>query len=262
MKTFFVMLCCLPFFLFAQATDLSTNAPDSDQAALLRPTGCVSVVVDQICGGSGGHTISGTIAQGDCSTQTILKVKVRYRNLTDNKSWNTREYDYNGNWYVQRLDPDKEYEIQVSVKFSRSGLFRAAGTVRAWSSCNRTRMTVNGASSGQIDVCGNNAIIMDGSASTDETGYIIAIREINAAGSAFGPELLRHFSGRVPARIDIRAFAASQGFALAIGKRYYVKLVTKPIWREEAVWINLKSLRDCARTPVDARKQVGAIRIN
>ncbi len=92
-----------------------------------------------------------------------------------------RTYDFRGNWYIQNLDPDKEYEIHVEVKFSLAGFFRAAGRVDEWSSCNQTRMTVNGVARGELDVCGNNAITLDGAASTDETGYIVAIRELNAS---------------------------------------------------------------------------------
>jgi hypothetical protein len=257
MKTlFFSLLCFLPLLVFAQRPTLSSQAlkPGTTQASL-GPTGCVLAVVDQKCGGNNqysGHYIAGTFSSGSCTNNSnIKKVRVRYRNLTDNKSMQTRTYDFNGNWYVQNLDPDKRYEIHVEVKFSVLGVFRAAGRVTEWSSCNQTQMTLNNVASGEITVCGANQIILDGSGSTDETGYVIAIRELNSSNQLIGPEFIRHFNGNAPSRFDVRAYAASQGFPLQFGKRYAVKLVTKPIWREKTVWINLKTMRQCALQPVN-----------
>jgi len=259
---FFSLLCFLPLFVLAQRATISSKAlkPATAQASL-GPTGCALAVVDQKCGGTSGnqysgHYISGTFSSGDCTDNSrIKKVRVRYRNLTDGKSMQTRTYDFNGNWYVQNLDPDKRYEIHVEVKFSLTGFFRAAGRVTEWSSCNQTQMTLNNVASGEITVCGANQIILDGSGSTDETGYVIVIRELNSSNQLIGPELIRHFSGSAPSRFDVRAYAASQGFPLQFGKRYAVKLVTKPIWREKSVWVSLKTMRQCAQQPVNEGRQ-------
>ncbi len=265
MKFFFFFLFSLPFFLTAQADLRSKSAklaPDNNvtnEIALLAPTNCVSVLVDRVCGGNNGHYLSGTIKQGLCNTKTIKKVKVRYRNITDNKSWNTRTYDYQGNWYVQMLDPNKEYVIEVSVKFSRTGVFRSAGTVRAWAGCNETRMTVNGISSGDFTSNELSRVTMDGSASTDENGYSIYITQVNGANRPVGREVAYHRNGQVPTAIDVKAVSAQQGLPFGFGKRYRIKLVTKPVWREKSVFLNYKSARGAAEMNQQSATQVRRI---
>lgn len=179
------------------------------------------------------HTIAGTISPDNCGGRRINKIKVKYRNVTDNKSWNTRTYDYNGNWYVEVLDPNKEYSIEVYYKFG--AFYEFAGQVSAWAGCNTTSFTLNGSNSNTIDICGNESIIMDGSASRDEVGYSIALREVNASGQGIGNEMFKDFSGIVPNNLDIRSIARANNFALEGGKKYYAKLVTKPVWREKVV---------------------------
>lgn len=183
------------------------------------------------------YSIQGTIYPEECGGTTIKKFKVRYRNITDNKSWNSSTHDYKGIWYVQGLTPNKQYEIKVFYKFG-TDIFRFAGQVTAWSGCNTTHFTLNGSQAKTIDICGNERITMDGSASKDEVGYSIALRELNANNQAIGREMFKSFNGAVPNNINIRSVAQSNNFVLEGGKKYYLKLVTKPVWREKVIYLN------------------------
>jgi hypothetical protein len=190
---------------------------------------------------SPNYGMHGELTWTNVNFRTITKVKVRYRNVTDNKRWNTRRFDYNGNWRISNLDPNKEYSIKVYYKTGGwLSSYKFAHEFNEWSACNTTSFTINGVADTDFNICGEEPIIMNGSASTQESGYIISMREVNSSLQSLGSEVLKHFSGAVPSNINIRNFAQSNGIFLQGEKKYHFKLVTKPRWVEKNVILHFK----------------------
>jgi hypothetical protein len=115
-----------------------------------------------------------------------------------------------------------------------------------WTYLNTADFNLNGQNSGTLTICGNDPIIMNAAASRHEDSYGIAIWEVNAQNQGVGSEKIVEYSCPAPNGINIRSLAASKGILLGGGKRYYVKLFTKPNWQEKIMFVELKqaSLRD------------------
>ncbi|MEM6769327.1 MAG: hypothetical protein AAF597_01985 [Bacteroidota bacterium] len=183
---------------------------------------------------STGISIGGTF--GSLQPATF---RVEYRNLTDNGPWQNRTNSTrnNGRWFADRLEQSKEYKVRIFAPYK--GRWCEIDMHHIWTHLNTADFTLNGQSSGTVSVCGNDPITMNAAASRYETHYGIAIREIDASGRGVGPEMMYERSGQAPNGINIRSIASSKNFSLIGGKRYYVKLFTRPNWQEKIIILDM-----------------------
>jgi hypothetical protein len=104
--------------------------------------------------------------------------------------------------------------------------------------------TLNDQSSSVVEICQNEPIIMDGSASTDASGYFVSVQLSDQWWNRYGPEIMRWLSPSEAANIsyfDIIGFVDS-GLSFQPGQYYRVKLAVGSPWHENT---KLVYIRDC-----------------
>ncbi len=183
---------------------------------------------------------NGTEIQGNFVGLSPATFKVVYRNLTDNGRWQSATnstYGSDARWYIQGLQPAKEYKVRISAPYHDRWCEVAMHHI--WTYLNTTDFTLNGHSSGTVSVCGDAPITVNAAACQYEDAYGIAIWEMNQSNQRVGNELLREFQGTAPNGIDLPRFASQHQFPLIGGKRYAVKVFTKPNWKEKVVVLNM-----------------------
>lgn len=223
-------LFALLFILFIAISLSATPAPVFKTATF---TGTPIALCPGTGSGVSSHSIRGKMNTGS-------SYKVEYRNITDRKSWQTRRGTLNNHleWTIERLDPGKEYQINIYYFMGTRAV--RYGTYKVWSVCNTADFNINGNSSGPVSICGDEPIIVNAAASKEEHSYGIAVREIDQFGRGIGNELLREFQGQAPNGIDLRQFT-NNSLHMIGGKRYYVKVFTKPSWQEKVIIVDMKA---------------------
>ncbi len=184
---------------------------------------------------------NGTEIKGNFRGLSPATFRVQYRNLTDRGRWKTAtnpSIQSNAGWYIRNLQPAKEYKVRIFAPYYDE--WCQVGMHHIWTYVNTADFNLNGQNAGTLSICGNDPITMNAAASKYEDSYGIAIREIDQSGRGIGNELLREFRGSAPNGIDIRQFTRRNQFSLIGGKRYYVKLFTKPNWQEKIIFLEMK----------------------
>lgn len=81
--------------------------------------------------------------------------------------------------------------------------------------------------------CPGETIFLDGSNSTCEDSYFIAVQESNIYWENIGPEVSQWFNGSAPSNFNISSFAQNNGLNFQVGKYYRIKLAIGPTWSEQ-----------------------------